>query len=70
MTSNKPKVTLVPIEQHFDDDGEPTCNGCVARYADYGDWATRPQEKCPFTVWDADPSDEDCPVHNPTKEAL
>ena len=69
MTSNKPKVTLVPIEQRLED-GKPTCKGCPVKYTDYGDWATPSAEMCPFLFSEIDPEDPDCPVHFPTKEAL
>ena len=78
MTSNKPKVTLVPVEQLFDEDKMPSCDGCqlmvfrnyVASCTHLGSaWEKRSYKGLPYRQQVPGP---ECPVHHPetTKEAL
>lgn len=76
MTASKgtnDKTTLVRIKKRFDEEGEPTCDGCVFRSHVIPGHSTKFCELKSAKVlahWGAIEPGPTCPVHNPTEEAL
>ena len=77
------KITMVPIERHFDADGKPNCRGCwLAVYYD-SQCGYPPTMYCSAIdgeLWSGEDFNAEypksvtprpsCPVHTPTKEPL